>query len=134
MMYNRDDPRFNLSFCHKEDADKLLTDPIEMVDFSKLDYDVYPIKKEKYDVNDKFIPLSVLSINDFDSARQFYKDKYSNLPEEYWDIMAKYHISGGQGWQKKQLKNEVKKLNKKGKSKEIGGLKIVRNKFLLDFN
>ena len=35
---------------------------------------------------------------------------------------------------KKQLKNEVKRIKKGKKSKELDGLKIVRNKVLVNFD
>jgi len=46
--------------------------------------------------------------------------------------MAKYYFK--EPLTKKQLKNELKKLNKKGKSKELQGLKIIQGKFKIDFD
>ena len=137
LIYNKEDPRLNISFVDKDQAEKSMgKDPLDYVDFDKLDYGIYVDKKPDgvaRDVTDKFLPLSVLSINDFEGAKEYYRGKYPTLPEEYWEIMAKYHISGGQGYQKKQLKNEMKRM-KKGKKSEIEGLKIIRNKVIIDFD
>lgn len=135
LIYNKEDPRLNLSFVNKEQAEKNMgKNPIDYIDFDKLDYGFYPDKTtENKTPHDKFLPLSVLSIDNFDNAKEFYKEKYPNLPEEYWEIMAKYHLSGGQGYQKKQIKNEIKRM-KKGKKSEIEGLKVVRNKVTIDFD
>jgi len=135
LIYNKEDPRLNLSFVNKEEAEKSMgKDPLDYVDFDKLDYGFFPDKNLKdKGVHDKFLPLSVLSINDYEGAKDFYKEKYPNLPEEYWEIMAKYHVSGGQGYQKKQIKNELKRM-KKGKKSDLDGLKVVRNKVVIDFD
>ena len=78
------------------------------------------------------MPISLAQIKTIEEATEQIKKKYPDLPSEYWSIMAKYYFK--EPLTKKQLKNELKKLNKKGKSKELQGLKIIQGKFKIDFD
>jgi len=46
--------------------------------------------------------------------------------------MAKYYFK--EPFTKKSLKNDLKKLNKKGKSKQLQGLHILKGKFKVEFD
>ena len=128
---NQNDPRLNFTFMKKEDILNFQKNP-EILMTDKLNYCV-PIGKDPNTDLDKVVPLNYFDIDNIEDGKLWFKEKYPNLPEEYWEIMAKYQFD--EPFTKKQLKNAVKKLSKKGKSKEnIEGLKINRNKVVLDFN
>ena len=124
------DQRMNYTIMKKHQIENMETIP-DILDSSSIDYGIKVTDGDKSHL-DGFIPLSILNINTLSDAEEWYKNKYPNLPDEYWSIMAKYHCD--QPFTKKQLRNEVKKLNKKGKSKELSGLKIVHQKFKIDFS
>jgi hypothetical protein len=124
-----EDPRLQISFMSKEKIENFHLKP-DLLDTNVLDYGIKVREHPK--LLDEHVPMSLLSIKTLDEARIFYEDKYPHLPDEYYDIMAKYHF--GEQFTKKQLKNEVKKINKGKKSKELDGLKIVRNKVLVNFD
>ena len=124
-----DDPRLQISFMSKEKIENFHRLP-ELLDTDVLDYGIKVREHPK--LLDEHVPMSLLSIKTLEEAKLFYEDKYPSLPDEYYDIMAKYHF--GEQFTKKQLKNEVKKIKKGRKSKQLDGLKIVRNKVLVNFN
>lgn len=131
MIENQDDPRLNFTFMKKTDILNFENNP-EILYGDRLNYSV-PIGKDPATDLDKVVPLNFFDIDNIIDGKLWFKEKYPNLPEEYWEIMAKYQFD--EPFTKKQLKNAIKKIAKKGKSKEnIEGLKINRNKVVLDFS
>tara|TARA_R110002126_G_scaffold160098_1_gene307634 strand:- start:173 stop:592 length:420 start_codon:yes stop_codon:yes gene_type:complete len=127
---NNNDPRFNFTFMKKDDILNFQKNP-ETLFTDKLNYCI-PVKEGPNGL-DEIVELSFFDINNKEDGKLWFKQKYPNLPEEYWEIMAKYQFE--EPFTKKQLKNAVKKLTRKGKSKEnIEGLKINRNKILINFD
>ena len=124
---SRDDPRINFTFMKKDDILNFHKNP-DILYTDVLNYGV-KIKDGEHTNNgmDEIVPMNFFDINNVQDGKLWFKEKYPNLPEEYWEIMAKYQFD--EPFTKKQLKNAVKRLAKKGKSKEnIEGLKINRNK------
>ena len=124
-----EDPRLQISFMSKDKIENFHLKP-ELLNTDVLDYGIKVREHPK--LLDEHVPMSLLAINSLEEAKGFYEEKYPYLPTEYYDIMAKYHF--GEQFTKKQLKNEVKKIKKGKKSKELDGLKIVRNKVLVNFD
>ena len=38
------------------------------------------------------VPISLAQIQSLEEGEEWFKNKYPNLPEEYWSIMAKYYF------------------------------------------
>lgn len=128
---SRDDPRINFTFMKKEDILNFHKNP-DILYTDGLNYGI-KIKDSVDNRMEEIVSLDFFNINNLDDGKAWFKQKYPQLPEEYWEIMAKYQFD--EPFTKKQLKNAVKRLSKKGNTKEnIEGLKINRNKVLLDFN
>tara|TARA_R110002126_G_scaffold146267_2_gene292230 strand:+ start:2001 stop:2426 length:426 start_codon:yes stop_codon:yes gene_type:complete len=128
---SRDDPRINFTFMKKHDILNFEKNP-DILYTDKLNYSI-PVGENKATGLDNLVTLNYFDINNIQDGKLWFKEKYPNLPEEYWEIMAKYQFE--EPFTKKQLKNAVKKLSKKGRTKEnIEGLKINRNKVLVDFD
>mgnify|MGYP003628339602 FL=1 len=129
ILTDNNDPRMDIQIMSKEKIDNFHNLP-ELLHSDCLDYG---IKVKSHDeLLDSVLPISVMNIKTLDDAREFYSNKHPQLPDEYYDIMAKYHF--GEKFTKKQLKNEVKRVKKGKKSKELDGLKIVKNKVLVNFD
>ena len=126
-----EDPRLNFTFMKQDKINNFHKDIDHLLDLDKIDYGL-----KICDGNKTFIsptmPISLAQIKTIEEGTEWFKKKYPNLPSEYWSIMAKYYFK--QPLTKKQLKNELKKLNKKGKSKELQGLKIIQGKFKIEFD
>lgn len=128
---SRDDPRINFTFMKQDDILNFHKNP-DILYTDCLNYDV-KVQDGDDTFLDKVVPLNFFSIDNVADGKQWFKQKYPNLPEEYWEIMAKYQFDAP--FTKKQLKNAVKRFKKKGSSKEdIEGLKINRNKVLVSFD
>ena len=128
---SREDPRINFTFMKKDDILNFHNNP-DILYTDCLNYDV-KVKDGDDSMLDSVVPLNYFDIDNVEDGKLWFQQKYPNLPEEYWEIMAKYQFD--EPFTKKQLKNAVKKLSKKGKTKEnIEGLKITRNKFSINFD
>ena len=128
---SREDPRINFTFMKKDDILNFHKNP-DILYTDCLNYDV-KVKDGDDSMLDSVVPLNYFDIDNVEDGKLWFQQKYPNLPEEYWEIMAKYQFD--EPFTKKQLKNAVKKLSKKGKTKEnIEGLKITRNKFSINFD
>ena len=128
---SRDDPRINFTFMKKDDILNFEKNP----DILYTDCINYGIKVKDGDNTflDSIVPLDFFDIDNVEDGKRWFKEKYPNLPEEYWEIMAKYQFE--EPFTRKQLKNAVKRLKKKGNTKEnLEGLKITRNKFIINFD
>ena len=128
---SREDPRINFTFMKKDDILNFHKNP-DILYTDCLNYDV-KVKDGDDSMLDSVVPLNYFDNDNVEDGKLWFQQKYPNLPEEYWEIMAKYQFD--EPFTKKQLKNAVKKLSKKGKTKEnIEGLKITRNKFSINFD
>ena len=128
---SRDDPRINFTFMKKDDILNFEKNP----DILYTDCINYGIKVKDGDNTflDSIVPLDFFDIDNVEDGKRWFKEKYPNLQEEYWEIMAKYQFE--EPFTKKQLKKAVKRLKKKGNTKEnLEGLKITRNKFIINFD
>lgn len=126
-----EDPRFNFTFMKQPKIDNFHKDVDHLLHIDKIDYGLKICDGDKTFMSPT-MPISLAQIKTIEEGTEWFKNKYPDLPTEYWSIMAKYYFK--EPFTKKQLKNEIKKLNKKGKSKELQGLQIVRGKFKIDFD
>ena len=130
ILIKSNDPRFNFGIHKEEDIQKFN----ELPDIITLDQYDYCIKRDNGD--DTKLPGLVsiseaVASNNLESLSLLYSQKYPNLPDEYYGIMARY--STGQLMTKKQTKNELKKLNKKPGRDIPVGLEIRQGKYLVEF-
>tara|TARA_R110000744_G_scaffold323202_1_gene429080 strand:+ start:189 stop:611 length:423 start_codon:yes stop_codon:yes gene_type:complete len=125
-----EDPRFNFTYMKKEHIDNFHLDP-EIMYTDNLDYGLKICEGDKSYIS-PVMPISLAQIKTIEEGEEWFKDKYPKLPSEYWSIMAKYYFK--EPFTKKSLKNDLKKLNKKGKCKNLQGLKIIRGKFKVEFD
>lgn len=126
-----EDPRFNFTYMKKPNIENFHKDIDHLLDLDKVDYGLKICSGDKTFLSPT-MPISLAQIKTIEEGTEWFKKKYPDLPSEYWSIMAKYYFK--EPLTKKQLKNELKKLNKKGKSKELQGLKIIQGKFKIDFD
>lgn len=128
---SRDDPRINFTFMKQEDILNFHKHP-DILYTDCLNYGV-KVKEGDNTFLDSVVPLNFFDIDNIEDGKRWFKEKYPKLPEEYWEIMAKYQFE--EPFTKKQLKNAVKRLKKKGNTKEnLEGLKITKNKFIINFD
>ena len=131
ILESHEDPRINFTFMKKDDILNFQNNP-DILYTECLNYGV-KINDGDDDKLAEVVPLDFFKIDNIVDGKEWFRQKYPNLPEEYWEIMAKYQFD--EPFTKKQLKNAVKRLSKKGKSKEnIEGLKISHNKVLISFD
>ena len=124
------DPRLNFTFMKKDDIVNFNNQP-DILDTGCLDYGVKVGEADGSNLS-KTIPLSYIDLKTVEEGEEWFKNKYPNLPEEYWSIMSKYYLK--EPFTKKSLKNDLKKLKKKGTNKNLQGLKILKGNFKIDFN
>lgn len=126
-----EDPRLNFTYMKQPNIDNFHKDVDHLLDLDKVDYGLKLCDGDKTFLSPT-MPISLAQIKTIEEGTEWFKKKYPDLPSEYWSIMAKYYFK--EPLTKKQLKNELKKLNKKGKSKELKGLQIIQGKFKIDFD
>lgn len=125
-----DDPRLNYTFMKKECIEDFKENP-ELIYADKLDYGLKICEGDKTFLSPT-MPISLAQIKSLEEATEWFRLKYPTLPSEYWDIMAKYYFQ--EPFTKKELKNGLKKLKKKGKNKQLEGFKIIHGKFKIEFD
>jgi len=125
-----DDPRLNYTFMKKDFIENFQENP-ELVYAEKLDYGLKICEGDKTFLSPT-MPISLAQIKTLEEATEWFRLKYPNLPSEYWDIMAKYYFQ--EPFTKKGLRNDLKKLKKKGKNKQLEGFKIIHGKFKVEFD
>ena len=132
------DERLNYTFCKIEDKDKSSSLP-ELIGRELFDYGVV-IKKgneateELVGTLDTVVPISYAGIKDTVEGEAFYRNKFPDLPEDFYGIIARY--TWGEKFTKKSLKNEIKQYERKGKKKGKPipqGLTMLRGKFSVQF-
>lgn len=126
-----EDPRFNFTFMKQEKIDNFHKDTDTLLPLDKIDYGLKICEGNKTFIS-PVMPISLAQIKSVEEGTAWFKNKYPQLPSEYWSIMAKYYFK--EPFTKKSLKNDLKKLKKKGKNKNLDGLKIIHRKILIDFD
>lgn len=131
-----DDERMNYTFCKLDDVKENTRLP-EVIGRELFDYGVVVKKGEPETENsvgtlDQVLPISYTSIKDPHEGEEWYRQKFPNLPEDFYGIIARYQW--GEKFTKKSLKNEVKKAKKKPKKPLPQGLTCMRGTFHLSFD
>jgi hypothetical protein len=133
-----DDERLNYTFVKPEEIEKHKPRLPDLISRDLFDYGVV-IKKgeeeteESVGTLDTVVPLSYASIKNTHDGEAWYRQKYPNLPEEFYGIIARY--TWGVPFTKKEVKNTTKKIQRKGKGKEVPqGFSMVKGKFMVEFD
>lgn len=130
------DNRLNYTFCKKEDIITNNNLP-EVIDRSMIDYGVV-VKKGEPETDDsvgtldEVKPLSYTCIKTAEQGELWYRQKYPDLPEDFYGIIARY--TWGNPQTKKSIKNEVKKVKKNPKKPIPQGLSVMKGKFSVSFD
>tara|TARA_R110002012_G_scaffold76285_1_gene192589 strand:+ start:1210 stop:1644 length:435 start_codon:yes stop_codon:yes gene_type:complete len=130
------DSRLNYCFIKKdqlEDKVDLRPSLPEWLDKDLIDYDIV-VKKEDDDDNftcgmgklDTTLPASYCAIKNVEDGIAWYREKHPELPEEFYEVIAKY--TWGQ-----EDKPDVKKAKKKRKNR-VDKLKVSKGKFEVQFD
>ena len=81
---------------------------------------------------DTVVPISYAQIKNPLQGEEWYRAKYPDLPDEFYGIIARY--TWGAPFTKKEVKNTVKKIKKKGKKEVPQGFSMVKGEFEINFN
>lgn len=133
-----DDERMNYTFVKPEEIEKHQPRLPEMISRDLIDYGVVIKKGEEESEDnvgtmDTVVPLSYATINNTHDGEAWYREKYPDLPEEFYGIIARY--TWGVPFTKKEIKNTTKKIKRKGKDKEVPqGFSMVKGKFMVEFD
>ena len=132
------DHRLNYTFIKKEeleDEERGTSTPM-WLDKSLIDYDVVIKKAEDNDEYtcgmgelDKVVPASYCAIKSVEEGAMWYRHKYPTLPDEFYDIIARYTWGTPED---NKPPEPVKKPKKKNK-KKANRFNIRRGKFHVDF-
>jgi len=126
-----DDPRMNYTFIKPENIEKQKPKLPHLIQRELFDYGVV-IKKGDDNNLDTCVPLSYTQIKTPEEGEVWYRNKYPELPEDFYGIIARY--TWGTPFTKKEVKNTTKKIKKKGKKEVPQGYSVLKGKFELDFN
>lgn len=105
------------------------------VDLGKMDYCI-PRDKEAIDKGiQEDMPVSFLQIKEgeIEKGTSWYLQRFPKLPDSMAEMMARYNWGDLKYQTKKKIKNDKKKLSKKGKKYEPLAFKIERGSFTIDF-
>lgn len=124
------DPAFNFTFLKGDD----IVDFHQLPEIIGLDQYDYSFKRD--DGSDTKLPSLtpaslLMSSSNLEDAEEWYRQKYPNLPDEYHGIMARY--STGKLLTKKEVKNTIKKSNRKKKELPVG-FEVAKGEFIVDFD
>ena len=125
------DERFNFQFIkNQEDIDNFEQTPM-IITMDRYDYSIQTDAGSDTKLP-SLCPLSLASSKDnLDDIEAFYAAKFPRLPTEYHGILARY--SSGQLLTKKDIKNSIKKSNKKNTALPVG-LEIARGHIEVNFD
>tara|TARA_Y100001938_G_C7992610_1_gene380290 strand:+ start:40 stop:477 length:438 start_codon:yes stop_codon:yes gene_type:complete len=125
------DPAFNYQFVKtQENIDNFHETP-EIYTMNRYDYSIKTDEGDDMKLP-SLVPLSLASCKgNLDDMEAFYAAKFPRLPNEYHGILARY--SAGQPLTKKEVKNSIKKANKKHQDYPVG-LSIARKEHTLHFD
>jgi hypothetical protein len=124
------DPAFNFTFLKGDD----INDFHQLPEIIGLDQYDYSFKRD--DGSDTRLPSLtptslLMSAGNLEDAEEWYRQKYPNLPDEYHGIMARY--STGKLLTKKEVKNTIKKSNRKKKELPVG-FEVAKGDYILNFD
>tara|TARA_R110000822_G_scaffold162128_2_gene302491 strand:- start:99 stop:659 length:561 start_codon:yes stop_codon:yes gene_type:complete len=105
------------------------------VDLGKMDYSI-PRSKEAIDKGiQEDLPISFLQIQEgeIEKGKGWYLQRFPKLPDSMAELMARYNWGDLKYQTKKKIKNDKKKLTKRGKKYEPLAFKIERGSFTIDF-
>ena len=125
------DPRFNYQFIKQQEHIDKFDETPEIVFMDRYDYS---IKRDEGDdmTMPSLCPLSLASCqNNLEDMEAFYAAKFPRLPSEYHGILARY--SSGELLTKKEIKNGIKKAEKK-KIEYPVGLSVAQGDHTLHFD
>ena len=130
------DSRLNYTFCKEEDIKENNNLP-EVIGREMIDYGVVvkkgePETEESVGTLDDIKPLSYTMISNSEQGEMWYRQKFPDLPEDFYGIIARY--TWGQPQTKKSIKNEVKKVKKNPKKPIPQGLSCIKGKFSVGFD
>ena len=134
---NSDDPRMNYVFVKPENILKQTPRLPEVIQRDLFDYGIV-IKKGEVDTEDTVgtldtvVPCSYTQIKKEDDGEQWYRDKYPNLPEEFYGIIARY--TWGIPFTKKEVRNTTKKIKKGKKDNVPRGFTMVKKSIEIDLS
>ena len=126
-----DDPRLNFTFMKQDKIDNFHKDFQTYLSLDKIDYGLKICEGDKTFISPT-MPISLAQIKSVEEGTEWFKHKYPELPSEYWSVMSKYYFK--EPFTKKQLKNDLKKLKKKGHCKNLQGLHIIHKKVRIEFD
>ena len=128
------DYRFNYQFTKDPEQIENYMEAKEcpvMIPMDKYDYSVKVDEGDKASLP-KLCPLSLASCaNNLEDMEAFYAAKFPRLPSEYHGIMARY--SSGQPITRKEIKNSIKKNNKKNTELPVG-FSVAKKDISLSFD
>ena len=130
VLIDSNDPRFNYAFHQQDDIDTYLDNQEFILTMDKYDYGIVKEAADEYNMA-KITPCSLAQIETLEDAEFWYQQKYPQLPDEYWGIMARY--SFGELLTKKEIKNKIKKYKKKDQEPPVG-LKLNKGPFKIEFS
>tara|TARA_R110000796_G_scaffold94086_2_gene198814 strand:+ start:367 stop:831 length:465 start_codon:yes stop_codon:yes gene_type:complete len=130
------DSRFNYTFCKEEDIKENNNLP-DVIGREMIDYGIVIAKgedetEESSGTLDTVAPLSYAMIDNTEQGEEWYRQKFPNLPEDFYGIIARYQW--GQPQTKKSIKNEVKKVKRNPKKVIPQGLTCIKGKFSVQFD
>lgn len=131
------DERINYTFVKPEEIENHAPRLPEMICRELFDYGVV-IKKGEPETEDSVgtldtaVPLSYATINNTHDGEDWYREKYPDLPDEFYGIIARY--TWGVPFTKKEIKNTTKKINRKKTDKVPQGFSMVKGKFEVQFD
>lgn len=131
------DSRLNYCFIKKDQLEESVNKrPAlpEWLDKDLIDYDIVVKKEDDDDDNhtvgmgklDTTLPASYCAIKNVEDGIAWYQQKHPELPEEFYEVIARYT------WGKED-KPDVKKAKKKRKNR-VDKLKVSKGKFEVQFD
>ena len=132
-----DDPRMNYTFIKPENIEKQKPKLPNLIQQELFDYGVIrtkgePETEDSVGTLDEVIPISYTQIKTSEEGEVWYRNKYPELPEDFYGIIARY--TWGAPFTKKEVKNTTKKIKKKGKTEVPQGFSMVKGDFSIDFS
>ena len=125
------DHRFDYHFVKNQgDIDNFDQTPT-IITMDRYDYSIKADEGNDMELP-KLCPLSLASCqNNLEDMEAFYAAKFPRLPSEYHGILSRY--SSGEILTKKQVKNTIKKANKKNRDLPVG-FSVAKKEISLDFD
>ena len=131
ILVTSNDNRFDYHFVkNQEDIDNFDQTPI-IVTMDRYDYSIKTDEGNDMELP-KLCPLSLASCqNNLEDMEAFYAAKFPRLPSEYHGILARY--SSGNILTKKEIKNTIKRSQRKNKDLPVG-FTIAKKDISLNFD